>query len=162
MINLNRLRPGPELPSYEPPLATDEEVRNYFSRVLDSFKRKTENRFRLDLVPAETLFWIDGREKKFLITGDYGKLRVEHERIQTLGIEAMVNYGLDPEQPSETNKALQGETTFEWTLFPSPTKPGLAFERYFQYMTETKDPVFVSWSVRDAGPAGWLDRIRKK
>lgn len=162
MINLDRLRAGPESPQYKPPRATDQEVRDYFSRALKNYETKIANRFRFDLEPARTLFRIDGEEEESLIAGDYGHLRVEHERIQTLGIESMVQHGLDLDHPLETEKYPQGQITFELTIFPSWRKHGMVFVRYLQYMTDTEEPTSVRWSVKDAGPAQWWDRVRNK
>ena len=84
MINLEGLRPEPERGPYEPPRATNKEVRYFLSQEINQIAKRVSNKYRLDLAGSRSLFYIMGSDKESQIRGDYGYLRVEHERMQKL------------------------------------------------------------------------------
>lgn len=162
MLNLEGLRPEPEYAPYKLPRATDKEVRYFLSQEIDRVAKRVSNKYRLDLAGSRSLFHINGSDKESQIRGDYGRLRVEHERMQRLGVETMLNYGLDPNHPLETRNYSDRITKIEWTLFPSQIMQDLAFERSCKYLQETDELVSLSWSVKDIGPEKWWDRVKRK
>lgn len=123
-------------------------------------KKKLGNKFRLGSLEQKLLFDIDGELKDSFVNTKSGLLRVEHAKLQELGIEVMTRYGLNPDDPYMTRKEKAEQTTIENALFLTRS-PDMAFVRHHQYVTETRESVYVGWSIKDIGPGNWWERVRR-
>lgn len=159
MIELKGLRAIP--PEYFSPLLTDEQITNILTDKIESVKSGVDKKFRLigPVFPDQVLFVIKGGSETSVLRDDHNRLIGEalHEQIQRVGLEVMTVYGLDPEKFKvvEMQRRRLTQPNLDITIatrrYPTSTK-GLAFERKVASITDTNEPIHITWSVWDEEP----------
>lgn len=87
-----------------------------------------------------------------------GKVGIcERARFQNIAFEVMSRYGLDTGKfrPKYTTGGFDSKgssrhndgTSREFLMYPSQTIPGISFERWRDYYTDTGETIFVRWTV---------------
>ena len=175
MINLEQLAERqnrqPELP-----ILTDTQVIASFVTKIEDIKQRVMKPIRVwefdHSKDRRTLYTMVGGKDHTHVLDINGKTigRVENKRIQTLGLEVMGHYGLDPAISFEgwimegsvfdsSPIQLKDGTYRDITTFPSQCTEGLSFQRTVDYSSEGEERKVhgIKWNVVDEAPEDRFD-----
>jgi len=149
------------------PIYTDQQAIDNLRSRIEIVRKNIEKPSRIGLPPSrmKVLFSFTAEEYAYLEGMNWrdGKIgRVETDRLQTLGLGVMKEYGFDEKisqsgcheihWPKDGITDNQDGTSEEMRLYPSQTINGLTFERVKKFSTDEGKVLSVSWSVLDNAP----------
>ncbi len=156
-INLEKLQASPARPKEDKPLpiATETNMRRIIGSKIQRVLDRAQGPIKIPTyiyIDPQFLFEIMGENQISFFHGFKNERigRVEHEKLQRIGISVMADYGFNPNRINSDNLELKNNgVTFQNTFYRSELDPGLIFERKYYFMTDTKAPTSVHWWAHD-------------
>lgn len=157
MIEIERIVPAPPMQEVAPPepLPINEDQARFFFRnkIRGYAGRIPQGSFALGLQqPSVELFAID-EDGGYINTENphHPGYKMQGGDLQRIGLEAMREFGLDiGSQPIEVSITPHDNGTIrEQTRYASEAVRGLSFDRWLDYVADTKEPVSVRWELTD-------------
>lgn len=167
MIDTETLRRGPHKPKQPLRILTEEAVRKALTAKVEIASAYTRQiiglrgllHYDLDTYKRIALFHMHADDKMSKVSNAEEIIgKFERGRFQKLAFTIMTAYGLNPDisRPtlssemgfdSQGTASMSNGTSRQFLDYPSQTIPGLYFERWIDFTTESGAPIFVSWTA---------------
>lgn len=163
MINLEKLRKGPEELKINPPVLTLEQVQGIIEGNIQAAEEETKETCRFlesggDTRKVHSLFTIEAGEEFGTVFNQVDQQGLfAPARLQEMALGIMSKYGFDPEKyvPEYTSGGfnfrgvsdLENGLSREFLIYPSQTNSRLLFKRWRDFYTETGETIIVNWTV---------------